>query len=129
MGSYDQLDSILKKERHHFASKGPYCQMYGFSCNHVQMWELDHKKAECWKFDDFSIIVLEKTLESALNCKEIKPVSPKEIKSEYSLEGLMFKLKLQYFGHLMQRADSLENTTEKDWRQKEKMVAEYETVG
>ena len=50
------------------------------------------------------------TLESPLDCKEIKPVNPKEISPEYSLEGLMLKLKLQYFGHLMQRADPLEKT-------------------
>ena len=53
-------------------------------------------------------MVLEKTLESPLDCKEIQPVHPKEISSEYSLEGLMLKLKLQYFGHLMGRTDSLE---------------------
>ena len=53
-------------------------------------------------------MVLEKTLESPLDCKEIKPVTPEEINSEYSLEGLM--LQLQYFGHLMQRASSLEKT-------------------
>ena len=55
-------------------------------------------------------MVLKKTLESPLNCKKIKPVNPKEISPEYSLEGLMLKLKLQYFGHLMQRTDSLEKT-------------------
>ena len=55
-------------------------------------------------------MVLEKTLESSLDCKEIKPVNPKGNQSEYSLEGLMLKLKLQYFGHLMQRTDSLEKT-------------------
>jgi len=54
--------------------------------------------------------VLEKTLESLLDCKEIKPVILKEISPEYSLEGLMLKLKLQYFGHLMRRTDSLEKT-------------------
>ena len=53
---------------------------------------------------------MEKTLESPLNCEEIKPVNPKEISPEYSLEGLMLKLKLQYFGHLMQRPDSFEKT-------------------
>ena len=54
---------------------------------------------------------LEKTLESSLDCKEIKPVNPKKkISPEYSLEGLMLKLKLQYFGHLIRRADSLEKT-------------------
>ena len=54
--------------------------------------------------------MLKKTLESSLDCKEIQPVHPKEISPEYSLEGLMLKLKLQYFGHLMQRTDSLEKT-------------------
>ena len=56
------------------------------------------------------MVVLEKTLESPLDCKEIKPVHTKEISPEYSLEGLMLKLKLQYFGHLMGRTDSLEKT-------------------
>ena len=55
-------------------------------------------------------MVLEKTLDSTLGCKEIKPVNLKEISPEYSLEGPMLKLKLQYFGRLMQRADSLEKT-------------------
>ena len=49
--------------------------MWGFSCSHVWMWELDHKKTECWR--NFQIVVLEKTLESPLDCKEIKPVIPK----------------------------------------------------
>ena len=55
-------------------------------------------------------MVLEKTLESPLDCKEIQPVHPKEISPGCSLEGLMLKLKLQYFGHLMPRTDSLEKT-------------------
>ena len=55
-------------------------------------------------------MVLEKTLESPLDCEEIQLVNPKEISPEYSLERLMLKLKLQYFGHLMLRADSLEKT-------------------
>ena len=55
-------------------------------------------------------MVLEKTLESPLDCKEIQPIHPKGDQSWVSLEGLMLKLKLQYFGHLMQRADSLEET-------------------
>ena len=55
-------------------------------------------------------MVLEKTLESPLDSKEIKPVNPEGINPEYSLEGLMLKLKLQYFGHLMRRADSLGKT-------------------
>ena len=55
-------------------------------------------------------MTLEKTLESLLDCKEIKAVNTKEINPEYSLAGLLLKLKLQYFGHLMQRTDSLEKT-------------------
>ena len=55
-------------------------------------------------------MVLEKTLESPLDCKEIQPVHPREISPEYSLEGLMLKLKFQYFGHLLQRTDLLEKT-------------------
>jgi len=55
-------------------------------------------------------VVLEKTLESPLDCKEIQPVHPKGDQPGISLEGMMLKLKLQYFGHLMQRVDSLENT-------------------
>ena len=55
-------------------------------------------------------MVLEKTLESPLDCQEIKPVHPKGISLEHSLEGLMLKLKLQYFGHLMRRTGSLEKT-------------------
>ena len=58
----------------------------------------------------FWIVVMEKTLESPLDCKEIKSVNPKGNQLEYSLEGLMLKLKLQYFGDLMPRADSLEKT-------------------
>ena len=55
-------------------------------------------------------MVLEKTLESPLDCKEIQPVHPKEISTEYSLQGRMLKLKLQYFGHLIGRTDSLQKT-------------------
>ena len=73
------------------------------------MWELNHKEGWVPKDWCFWIVVLEKTLESSLNCK-IKAVNQKEINPEYSLERLMLKLKLQYFGHLMQRADSLEKT-------------------
>ena len=67
-------------------------------------------------------MVLEKTLESPLDCKEIKPVNPEGNQPEYSLEGLMLKLKLQYFGHLMGRADSLEKILMlgkmKSWRRR-----------
>ena len=74
------------------------------------MWELDHKESRAPKNWCFWTVVLEKTLESPLDCKEIQPVHPKEISPEYSLEGLMLKLKLQYSGHLMKRTDSVEKT-------------------
>ena len=79
---------------------------------------------------------LEKTLESPLNCKEIQPVHPKGDQSWCSLEGLILKLKLQYFGHLMRRTDSLEKTLmlggiggRRDWGQEEKGMMEDEMVG
>ena len=73
------------------------------------MWELDYKEGSAPKNWCFWTVVLEKTLESPLDCKEIQPVHPK-ISPGCSLEGLMLKLKHQYFGQLMRRADSLENT-------------------
>ena len=71
------LDSVLKKQRHHLADKGPYSQSYRFSSSHVLMWELDHKEGWALKNWCFRTVVLEKTLESPLDCKEIKPVNPK----------------------------------------------------
>ena len=76
-------------------------------------------------------MVLEKTLESPLDCKEIQPVHLKEISPGISLEGMMLKLKLQYFGHLMRRVDSLEKTVDagRDWGQEEKGTTEDEMAG
>ena len=76
-------------------------------------------------------MVLEKTLEHPLDCKEIQPVHPKGDQSWVcSLEGLMLKLKLQYFGHLMRRVDSLEKTDAgRDWGQEEKGTTEDEMAG
>ena len=70
------LDSILKS-RHYFANKGPSSQDYGFSSSHVWMWELDYKESWAPKNWCFWTVVLEKTLESPLDCKEIQPVQPK----------------------------------------------------
>ena len=90
-------------------SKSKRCsQSFDFSSS-VRRWELEHKEGWVPKNWCFWIVVLEETLESPLDGKEIKPVNPKG-NSEYSLEGLMLKLKLQYFGQLMGRADSLEKT-------------------
>ena len=74
------------------------------------MWELDHKESWAPKNLCFCTVVLEKTLESPLDCKESNQSNLKEISPGCSLEGLMMKLKLQYFGHLMRRTDSLEKT-------------------
>ena len=74
--------------------------MYG-----CESWTI--KKAECWRIDAFELWCW-KTLENPLDCKEIKQSILKQIKLEYSLEGLVWKLKLQYFGHLLQRTDSIE---------------------
>ena len=71
------LDSILKKQKHHFADEGSYSQSYGFSSSHVWTWELDHKEGWVPKNWYFWIMVLEKSLESLLGCKDIKPVNPK----------------------------------------------------
>ena len=82
------LDRVLKN---YFANKGLSSQSYGFSSSHVCMWQLDHKAG--WAPNNWCLrtVVLEKTLESPFNCKEIKPVNPKRINLEYSLEGLMLK--------------------------------------
>ena len=75
--SYDKSRQCIEKQRHHFASKGPYSQSYGFSSSHVWMWELDHKEVWAPKNWHFWTVVLEKTLESPFDCKEIKPVNSK----------------------------------------------------
>ena len=75
--SYDQPRQLIKKQRHYFANKGPSSQGYGFSSGHVRMWELDYEESWVPKNWCFWIVVLEKTLESPLNCKEIQPVHPK----------------------------------------------------
>ena len=71
------LDNIIKKQRHYFANKGPSCQDYGFSSSHVWMWELDYKESWVQMNWWFSTLVLEKTLETSLDYKEIQPFNPK----------------------------------------------------
>ena len=79
--SYDQPRQHIKKQRHYFASKGPSCQSYGFSNSHEWTCELDYKESWALKNWCFWTAVLERTLESPLDCKEIKPVHPKENQS------------------------------------------------
>ena len=107
---YDQPRQYTKKQRHYFANKGPSSQSFCFFSSHVWMWELDYK--ESWALKDwcFWIVVLEKTLESPLDYKEIQPVHLKGNQSWIFIGRMMLKLKLQYSGHLIQRTDSLEKT-------------------
>ena len=105
----DNLDSILQS-RDYPANKCPSSQGYGFFSSHVWMWELEYKESWVPKNWCFWTVVLQKTLESPWTVRWSNQSILKEISSECSLEGLMLKLKLQYFGHLMRRADSLEKT-------------------
>ena len=75
--NYDKPRQHIKKQRYHFANRGPSSQSYDFSSGHVQMWELDHKEGWMLKNWRFWTVVLEKTLESSLDNKEIKAVGPK----------------------------------------------------
>ena len=111
--SYDQPRQLIKKQRYTLPTKVHLVRAIVFPVVIVWMWELDYKEGWEPKNWCFWPVVLEKTLESPLDCKEIKPVHPKAISLEYSLEELMLKLKLQYFSHLMGRSDSLENILER----------------
>ena len=110
MESYDQPRQHIKKQRHYFVNKGPSGQGYGFSSGHVWMWELDCEEGWALKNWCFWTVVLEKTLESPWTARRSNQSILKEISPGCSLEGLMLKLKLQYFGPLMWRVDSLEKT-------------------
>ena len=108
--SYDQPRQHIKKQRHYFANKGPPSQGYGFSSGHIWMWELDLKKAECRRIDAFELWCWRRLLRVPWTAGRSNQSILKEIIPECSLEGLMLKLKLQYSGYLMRRADSLEKT-------------------
>ena len=100
----------IKKQRHYFANKGPHSQSSGFSNSHVWMWELDHKKNKHQRIDAFELWCWRRLLRVPWTARRSNPSILKEINPEYSLEGLMLKLKLQYFGYLMRRSDLLEKT-------------------
>ena len=94
------------------------------------MWELGHKEGWVMKKWCFQIVVLEKTLENPLDCKDIKPVNPKGNQSWIFTERLMLKLKLQYFGHLIRRSSLTGKDPDagKDWGQEEKGITEDEML-
>ena len=108
--SYDQPRKHIKKQRHYFVNKGPSSQSYGFSSSHVWMWELDYKESWVPKLDAFELWCWRRFLGVPWTARRSNQSILKEISPEYSLEGLMLKLKFQYFGHLLQRTDSLEKT-------------------
>ena len=97
-----------KKQRHYFAHKGPYSQSYGFSSSHAWMWESNQKESWAPKHWCFWTVVLEKTLESPLDCKEIKPVNPKGNQPWIFIGRTDAKAETPILWPLMQRANSLE---------------------
>ena len=105
--SYDQPRQHIKKQRHYFANKGPSSQSYGFSSRHVWIWGTI-KKAEHWSVDAFELWCWRRLLWVPWTARRSNQSILKEISPEYSLKGLMLKLKLQHFGHLMWRTDSFE---------------------
>ena len=106
---YDQPRQHIKKQRHYFVYKDLSSQGYGFSSGYVWIWELDYK--ESWVLKNWRFwIVVRRLLRVPWTERRSKQSILKEISPGCSLVGLMLKLKLQYFGHLMQRADSLEKT-------------------
>jgi len=129
--SYEQPRQHIKKQRHYFANKGPSSQGYGFSSGHVWMWELDCKESWVPKNRCFWTVVLQKTLESPLDCKEIQPVHPKWDQSWV------------FFGRTDVEAETLilqppdvkswligkEPDAGKDWGQEEKGMTEDEMIG
>ena len=121
--SYDQPRQHIKKERHYFANKSPSSQSYGFPgvMYGCESWPI--KTAECRRIDAFELWCWRRLLRVPWTARRSNQCILKEISPEYSLEGLMLKLKLQSFGYLMRRTDSLEKTLPdagKDWRWEEK---------
>ena len=108
--SYDQPRQHIKKQRHYFTNKGPSSQSCDFSSSHVWMWELDYKESWALKNWCFWTVVLEKTLESPLDCEEIQPVHPKGDQSWVFIHRTDVEAETPYFGHLMWRTNSLEKT-------------------
>ena len=98
------------QQRHYFANKALSSQGYSFSSGHVWVWELDCEESSAPKNWCFWTVVLEKTLVSPLDCKEIQPVHPKGHQSWVFIGRTDVEAELQYFDHLLRRADSLEKT-------------------
>ena len=100
----------IEKQRYYFANKGPSSQGYGFSCGHVWMWELDCEERWAPRIDAFELWCWRRLLRVPWTARRSNQSILKEISPGCSLEGMMLKLKLQYFGLLIRRVDSLEKT-------------------
>ena len=124
------LDSILKS-RHYFANKGPSSRCYGFSSSHVWMWELEHK--ECWTLKKwyFWTVVLEKTLESPLDCKEIQPIHPKGKQSWIFIgrTDAEAEASILWSPDVKSWLTGKDPDAGKDWRQEEKGTTEDKMAG
>ena len=108
--SYDQPRQHIKKQRHYFANKGPSSQGYGFPVVMYGCESWTVKKAESQRIETFELLCWRRFLRVPWTARRSNQSILGEISPEYSLEGLMLKLKLQYFGHLMWRTDSFEKT-------------------
>ena len=126
--SYDKPRWCIKKQRHHFADKGPYSQTYGLSSSQVRMWVLDHKEGWVPKNWCFQIVVLEKTLESPLDCKEIKTVNLKGNQPWLFIgrTDTEAEAPILWPPDTKRRLTGKDPDASKDWRQKEKGLAEDE---
>ena len=127
--SYDQLRQHIKKQRHYFADKGLSSQSYSFSSSHVQMWELDYKESWALKNWCFWTLVLEKTLESPLACKDVKPVNPKGNQSWIFIGRTDAEAPVLWSLDAKNRLLGEDPDDGKDWRQEEKGMTEDEMVG
>ena len=108
--SYDKPRQHIKKQRQHSANKGLYSQSYGFPSSYVLWKNWTIKKAECQRIDGFELWCWRRLLRVPWTAERSNQSILKEINLELSLEGLMLKLKLQYFCHLMRKVNSLEKT-------------------
>ena len=121
----------IQKQRHYFANKGPSSQGYGFSSSHIWMWEFDHKESWAPKNWCFWTVVLENTLESPLDCKEIQPVHSKGNQSWISIGRTDAEAEIQFLWppDANNWVTGKDPDARKDWRQKEKWATEDEMVG
>ena len=129
--SYDQPRQLIKKQRHYFANKGLSSQGYGFSSSHVWMWELDYKESWVPQNWCFWSVVLEKTLESPLDCKEIQPVHVKGNQSWVFIGRTDAEAETPIFWPPDVKSWLIWKIPDagKDWGQEEKGMTEDEMVG